>query len=75
MNQLRELLTNYGPIAEVWMDGAKGSNVKQEYNFEEWFALIKELQPESRFVHISSIRLVGSVTTLAILLVQEAVTF
>ncbi|XZH05587.1 alpha-L-fucosidase [Clostridium perfringens] len=46
MNQLRELLTNYGPIAEVWMDGAKGSNVKQEYNFEEWFALIKELQPE-----------------------------
>ena len=46
MNQLRELLTSYGPIAELWMDGAKGSNVKQEYNFEEWFALIKELQPE-----------------------------
>lgn len=44
MNQLRELLTSYGPIAELWMDGAKGSNVKQEYNFEEWFALIKELQ-------------------------------
>ncbi|HHD2751953.1 TPA: alpha-L-fucosidase [Clostridium perfringens] len=46
MNQLRELLTNYGPIAEVWMDGAKGSNVEQEYKFDEWFALIKELQPE-----------------------------
>ncbi|MGL5243557.1 MAG: discoidin domain-containing protein, partial [Sarcina sp.] len=28
------------------MDGAKGSNVQQEYKFDEWFALIKELQPE-----------------------------
>ena len=46
INQLIELLTKYGPIAEVWMDGAKGSNVKQEYSFEEWFSLIKELQPE-----------------------------
>lgn len=46
MNQLRELLTNYGDIAEVWMDGAKGSNVEQDYKFDEWFALIKELQPD-----------------------------
>lgn len=41
INQLKELLSNYGEISEVWMDGAKGSNVKQDYNFEEWFSLIK----------------------------------
>lgn len=41
INQLTELLSNYGEISEVWMDGAKGSNVKQDYKFEEWFKLIK----------------------------------
>lgn len=42
MNQLTELLSNYGEISEVWMDGAKGSNVEQDYNFEDWFRLIKK---------------------------------
>ena len=41
LNQLRELLSNFGEISEVWMDGAKGSNVEQDYNFQEWFNLIK----------------------------------
>lgn len=45
MNQIKELLTNYGEISEFWMDGAKGSNVKQEYKFQEWFDLIYKLQP------------------------------
>ncbi|MGL5243900.1 MAG: alpha-L-fucosidase, partial [Sarcina sp.] len=45
MNQLTELLTNYGEVSEVWMDGAKGSNVEQDYKFDEWFKLIKKLQP------------------------------
>lgn len=46
MNQIRELCTNYGDIAEFWMDGAKGSNVVQEYKFNEWYDLIYQLQPD-----------------------------
>lgn len=48
MNQLYELLTEYGPIHEVWFDGAhpkqKGG---QQYLKTEWFALIRKLAPEA----------------------------
>lgn len=47
MTQLRKLLTEYGDIAEVWFDGAKGSNVTQDYKIDEWFALVRELQPNA----------------------------
>jgi alpha-L-fucosidase len=47
-NQLRELLTNYGEISEVWLDGAKGENAKDmEYDFEGYWALVRELQPKA----------------------------
>ncbi|MGL5381295.1 alpha-L-fucosidase [Clostridium sp.] len=45
MSQLTKLLTEYGEISEVWFDGAKGSNVNQTYYFDQWFSLVKELQP------------------------------
>jgi alpha-L-fucosidase len=47
-NQLRELLTDYGGISEVWFDGAcaEGPNGKRQvYDWEGYFSLIRELQP------------------------------
>ncbi|GMN25020.1 hypothetical protein TIFTF001_000772 [Ficus carica] len=44
--QMTELLTRYGDVKEVWLDGAKGEGEKDmEYFFDSWFSLIHQLQP------------------------------
>lgn len=44
-NQLRELLTHYGEITEVWFDGAKPGTVQPVYDFLAWRDLVRQLQP------------------------------
>lgn len=49
--QLEELLTGYGPIAEVWWDGANGDRNSpekhQEYDWPRFVATVRRLQPEA----------------------------
>lgn len=50
VDQLTELLTQYGQVDEVWFDGACGEGAngrKQEYDFMRWYKLIRELQPQA----------------------------
>jgi len=48
--QLRELLTGYGEITEVWFDGACGegpNGKRQVYDWPSYYAVIRELQPKA----------------------------
>lgn len=61
MAQIRELLTNYGPIFEIWFDGAMGGdgwyggakekrdigNATTYYRYPEVVRMIRELQPRT----------------------------
>ncbi|WP_329139875.1 alpha-L-fucosidase [Streptomyces sp. NBC_01476] len=50
LNQLYELFTQYGPIDELWLDGANpwtSSGISEAYDFTAWFALIHALSPDT----------------------------
>lgn len=49
LNQLYELLTEYGPVHELWFDGAhpKQTDPPQTYNRAAWYELINTLAPEA----------------------------
>jgi alpha-L-fucosidase len=48
LNQLFELLTEYGEISEVWFDGANPRpGTGQKYAYADWYSLIRALQPKA----------------------------
>jgi alpha-L-fucosidase len=48
LNQLFELLTEYGKIYEVWFDGANPKpGTGQTYNYNAWYEMIYELAPDA----------------------------
>ena len=61
MNQLFELLTEYGPIYECWFDGAhpkrKGG---QTYNRKAWYEMIHALAPDAiNTINVTGINAAG----------------
>lgn len=46
-NQLRELLTSYGDIYCVWLDGEGCDELWEKYDVAGWIKLIRQLQPNA----------------------------
>jgi alpha-L-fucosidase len=63
-NQLVELLTNYGEIGEVWLDGANGETADgkhQDYDWNRYYSLIRHYQPNALIAIMGSdIRWIGN---------------
>lgn len=67
--QLRELAGNYGPVAEVWFDGACGegpNGKRQVYDWAGYYKVVRELQPNAVIAIMGpDVRWVGNESGLA----------
>jgi len=68
-NQLTELLTRYGDVAEVWWDGACGegpNGKRQVYDWDGYTKLVRKLQPNAVIFNMGpDVRWVGNENGLA----------
>ena len=61
LNQLFEILTEYGPIHEVWFDGAHPKRTGgQTYNYPAWKELIHKLAPNAVIFGREDVRWCGN---------------
>ncbi|MDJ1136595.1 alpha-L-fucosidase [Streptomyces iconiensis] len=50
LNQVYEVFTQYGPLDELWLDGAnpwRDAGITQKYGHTEWFKMFHELSPDT----------------------------
>ncbi|MGX1365785.1 alpha-L-fucosidase [Streptomyces canus] len=50
LNTLYEVLTEYGPVDEVWFDGAQGRippDKVESYDWDSWYTLVRTLAPDA----------------------------
>ncbi|WP_217552740.1 alpha-L-fucosidase [Streptomyces sp. GbtcB6] len=50
LNTLYEVLTEYGPVDEVWFDGAQGHippDKVEDYDWDSWYTLVRSLAPDA----------------------------
>jgi len=50
LNTLHEVLTEYGPVDEVWFDGAQGRippGTVEDYDWDSWYTLVRTLAPDA----------------------------
>jgi len=63
-NQLRELLTDYGEISEVWFDGAgmgsKWKKMQKLYDWDGYVKIVRELQPKAVIFQGGDLRWIGN---------------
>jgi alpha-L-fucosidase len=71
VNQLYEVLTQYGPIDEIWLDGANplsaehAVEVTQTYAFADWYRVMRALQPDAVIFNGPDVRWVGNESGIA----------
>ncbi|MFE7171620.1 alpha-L-fucosidase [Streptomyces sp. NPDC057616] len=69
LNTLYEVLTEYGPVDEVWFDGAQGRippGKVEDYDWDSWYSLVRSLAPDAAIaVTGPDLRWVGNESGLA----------